>query len=106
MIYKNVHYQSRPDKVEITVKGRKAVVEIPVNVTESATEDGREFIAEKVYVVITKPTKNLKKRVESDLYAWINAATIQEPEPETTIADVVEAINALTDIVLGGDDDD
>lgn len=105
MIVKNVCYAQMPDEVIVKIHGDRAYVEMPVNVTESTYErDGEtviDYVAETVYFVTTKPTKNLAERVLADKEAWIEIAKQTAPI-ETTVADLVEAINALTEIVLGG----
>lgn len=105
MVLKNVIYGNRPDNVIVTVRGRNALVEIPTDVTEHTDErDGEtaaEYIAGTVYAVQTLATANLKARVEDNINEWITLAKQTAPV-EATIPDLVEAINVLTEIVLGG----
>ena len=96
-----VYYADRPDRVMITTNGSNALVEFPINVQEIETEDGIQYFAEKVYSIKTQATDNLLGRVEANYDAWLDIAKIVEP-PQTTVDDLVEAINALTDMVIGG----
>jgi len=105
MVLKNVAYSTRPDTVIVTTHGRNALVEIPTDVTERAFDrDGEmvtEYIAGAVYAVSTLAAPNLKARVEKDVQAWITVAQ-QTDAPTATLSDVVDALNVLTEIVLGG----
>lgn len=98
---KNVYYAERPERVIVLANGGSAIVEMPVGITEIETEDGLQYCAENVYTVQTRNTPNLKQRVEQNYEAWMAAAQVVE-EPKTTVEDLAEAINALTDIVIGG----
>lgn len=98
---KNVYYADKPAKVIITENNGSAVVELPVNVSEVDTEEGKQYLAETVYYVRTKATKNLKSRVTKNYNAWLEVASIIEPQ-KATLDDAIDAINALTDIVIGG----
>lgn len=99
---KNVFYGERPDRVIVRSKGGEAIVELPVNVSEVEREDGTEWKAETVYSIRTMDRPNLKERVEANYEAWLDAAKkVAEPQA-TSLGDVVEAINALTDLILGG----
>lgn len=98
---KNVYYAQPPEKVIVTANGNKAMVEIPVNISRIENEEQVLFMAETVYSVATANTSNLKERVMNNIDAWIEIAKKTEPQ-EVSMSDVVDAINALTDIVLGG----
>lgn len=78
------------------------MVNFPADVVETKTDDGQTmWIAGTVYSMETMYTPNLADRIEADYDAWLELAS--EPVVgETTIADIVESINALTDIILGG----
>lgn len=97
----DVYYAEQPNRVVVTVNGGNALVEFPVNVTEVETEDGKQYCAEKVYSLRTKATENLAERVEANYDAWLDIAKVVET-PKTTVNDLVDAINALTDMVIGG----
>lgn len=97
---KNVYFAERPDKVMVTVNGDAAIVEMPTGITEIEAEDGTQYCAD-VYYVHTKNTPNLKERVERNYDAWLEVAQAVE-QPKTTVEDLAEAINVLTDIVIGG----
>lgn len=102
----NIHYSERPGKFEIRTSGSKAVVVFPVNVSEVTIEDEDgervEYIAEKVYEYETTNTPNLADRVNRNYAKWLAVAAVPD-SPKTTIADLEEAINTLTDIILGGE---
>ena len=104
MKVKNVCYAAMPDEVIVRVCGNKACIEMPENVSEVTIErDGEqvtEYIAENVYYVETNNTRNLRERVLADKETWKEIAKQVAPV-ETTLADVVDALNALTEIVLG-----
>lgn len=98
MMIENVYYATQPDRVLVTAKGKRAIIEFPIGVSE--TEEG--WVAETVYSIETMNTQNLEKRVNANYELWLELA--KKPEPQTTeLSDVVEAINALTEIVLGGE---
>ena len=102
MLTRNVYYSEQPNNVIVTVNGDKAVVEFPLNVSEVEVEEGSMWLAESVYSVETMNTPNLAERVEANFDKWLDLA--KQPKPQTTnLEDVVEAINALTEIVLGGE---
>lgn len=98
---KNVYYSEQPDRVIVTERGDKAIVEFPCNVTAIENEARTDFLAETVYFLETMPTPNLKNRVEAEYDAWLEAAKTPAPQA-VNLTDVVDAINALTEIVLGG----
>lgn len=99
---KNVIYPRRPNRFEIQSNGEKACVEFPLNVTEVETEDGTQYVAEVVYSVVTVATSDLEERVSSNFDAWLRKA--KEPEmPQATLADVVEAVNMLQELIIGGE---
>lgn len=99
---KNVYYSEQPNRVIVNTNGTRAMVELPVNVTEIETEEGTNWLAETVYSFETMNTPNLMERVEADYDEWLELA--KKPEPQVAgLNDVVEALNALTEIVLGGE---
>lgn len=98
---KNVYYSNQPDRVIVTERGGKAIVEFPCDVTEITSEEKTEWLAETVYFIETMATPNLKARVEAEFEAWLEAAKEPTPQP-TSLEDVVEALNVLTDIIIGG----
>ena len=101
MLTKNVHYSERPNRFEIQSNGQKACVEFPLNITEVETEEGTEFVAATVYSLETSYTPNLAERIEADFDSWLKKA--KEPEmPQTTLEDVVEAVNMLQELIIGG----
>lgn len=97
----NVYYSDRPDRVMVTTNGSRAIVEFPINVQEIETEDGTQYLAEKVYSLSTQSTDNLRERVVANYDAWLDIAKTVEP-PKASVDDLVEAIDALTDIIIGG----
>lgn len=99
---RNVYYSQKPDEVIVYTAGDKAIIEIPTGISEVETEDGVQYIADVVYRVQTMNTANLEERVKKNLDAWIENAKETEPQ-KTELSDVVEALNALTEIVLGGE---
>lgn len=98
---RNVHYAERPGEFVVRASGGRAVIEFPVNVTEVEREDGTEYVADIVYSCETRYTDDLEARVAENIAAWMEAARTPVPQ-STTLADVVEALNALTDLVVGG----
>ena len=99
---RNVYFSEQPNRVIVNAKGSKAIVEIPVNVTEVQTEEGAIWLAEIVYSFETMNTPNLIERVEANYDQWLEIA--KKPEAQATnIEDIVEAINALTEIIIGGE---
>ncbi len=102
MLIRNVYYGEQPDNVIVTERGGKAVIEFPTNVSEIETEDGVQYKAEIVYYIETSATPNLKARVEAEFDAWLELAKVPVSQP-ATLNDVVEALNALTEFVIGGE---
>lgn len=100
MLIRNVYYAEQPDEVIVTERGGKAIIEFPTDVSEIETEDGTQYKADVVYYIETAATPNLKGRVEAEFDAWLDLAKIPAVQP-TTLDDVVEALNALTEIVIG-----
>lgn len=101
MLTKNVHYAENPDKIIVLRNGNIAVVEMPTEVKEIELEDERtEYVAEKVYSVRTQNTPNLEERVEANYEEWLALAAEVEPQM-ATLEDVIDAVNALTEIVIG-----
>lgn len=101
MQIKNVYYNGLPDKVVITTRGKKAIIEFPINPQKTDNLETDEYYCETVYLVETGNTPNLKERVLTDYDTWLNIAS--QPTPQTaTVEDVIEAINVLTELIIGG----
>ena len=98
---KNVYYSEQPERIIVNSKGSKAIIELPVNTTEVKTEEESVWLAETVYSFETMNTPNLKERIEEGYEAWLAIAKQPVPQP-TNLNDVVDALNALTDIIIGG----
>ena len=101
MLTKKVYYTQEPPMVVVRHNGKNAVVEMPRDVEEVQTENGVEYLAENVYSVKTAYTPDLAERVAANYEKWLAAAAKTEPQ-KTTMEDIVEAISALTDILLEG----
>lgn len=106
MVQTNVHYNEQPDNFEIRRAGSKAIIVFPTGVTSETVEDEggevrTEYVASKVYLYETTYTPNLANRVAANFDRWLALAKVPET-PKATIADLEEAINTLTDIILGG----
>lgn len=99
---RNVYYAERPDDVIITANGESALIEFPVDVTEIVSDEGTQYKAKVVYSLKTRNTPNLTGRVLEHKDVWLAAAKVPEPQ-KTELSDVVEAINALTELVIGGE---
>ena len=103
---KNVFYSEKPDKVIVTANGKTALVEFPVDVKKITTGEGEEarieYVAETVYAIKTTNTSNLKERVSKHYDAWLEVAKHIEPQ-HPSLSDVIEAVNTLTDIIVGGE---
>ena len=102
MMIKNVHYGERPNKIIVYRNGGKAIVEFPINVTEIPTEDGSQWLAETVYSIRTMDRENLEERIDANYAAWLEAAKNAVEPQAPNLTDVVDAINTLTDLILGG----
>lgn len=102
MLIRNITYQERPAPFEIRKHGRMATVVFPMDVVEAEGPEGEaEYLARRVYVLETGWTQGLEERIQGDFSKWL--ANAKKPEdPKTTLDDLVEAINTLTDIVMGG----
>ena len=99
---KNVIYGEQPNQVMIYFNGKRAKVEFPINVTEIETEEGSQWKAEKVYSLETAYTSDLAERVSENYEEWLDKAKQAEVQP-ATLSDVVDALNALQELVLGGE---
>ena len=87
----------------MTTYGLVSTVEFPINISEVIVEGEEtytEYVAENVYSFKTVTTPNLKERIEASYAEWLEKAKTPEPQ-ETTIEDLVEIIDALTDIIIG-----
>ena len=123
MLIKDVTYNELPEPCEIRRAGGKAVIVFPTNIEEVTVEDISEpevnsqgglpemgvqsstitqYIAHNVYQLETNWTPNLAQRVSDNYQAWLTKAKIPETK-EATLADVIEAVNALTEVILGGE---
>lgn len=98
----NVIYSELPSRIMVYSNGNRARVEFPINVTELETEGGTQYLAEKVYFLETAYTDTLANRIEANYDEWLAKAKQTEVQP-TTLSDVVEALNALQELVLGGE---
>ena len=59
------------------------------------------YLAETVYSIATMLTLDLEDRINADFEAWLEKA--KEPDAEKVeLADVVDALNVLAEIVIGG----
>lgn len=96
----NVFFAERPEKVIVTTRGRKSLIEFPCKVEAVETEDGVQYRAETVYSLETMSRDGLKERVDANYDAWLDRAKKVTPQP-ATLGDVVDALNALTDLILG-----
>lgn len=106
MLIKNMHYVNEPPSFEVRISGKNACVLFPRNVKTTENEDGEvSYIAENVYYVETGATANLEERVRRNQNAWLAKAMVPDPI-ETTLSDVVEAINVLAEILLGEGDEE
>lgn len=123
MLIKNVTYNSQPDTFEIRRSGAKAVVLFPCDVEEieidntpemqnenesglpeigSGSSTTTQYIAHNVYYLETNWTANLEQRVAANVEGWKALAMVPESK-EPTLNDVIEAVNALAEVVLGGE---
>lgn len=103
MLTKNVIYAERPDTVIVTpiAKTGRCYVEFPVNIREEPVEDGTQYICN-LYTISRVLRPGLKEEVEANYEEWLEKAII-ESEPELTVQDVMDAVNELAEIVLGGE---
>ena len=104
MLTRNVHYAEQPERVIVTCteKGERATVEFPLDVEEVEREESTEYVAAEVYSMQTRNVPGLKERVLDNYDEWLEMA--KKPEPQKTeLSDVIEAINVLTDLILGGE---
>ena len=102
MLTRNVYYATKPKQFSVTSVGSKAVVEFPLDVTEFETEEGVQYLAERVYSLETVATPNLEDRIGKNYEAWLDKAKVPEKQ-DISLEDVMDAVNALTDIILGGE---
>ena len=102
MLTKNVIYGTEPDRVIVQriAKTARALVSFPVDVHE--LEDGGGWMADEVYDINRPWSEGLVAEIDAHYEAWLADAMV-ESIPQATLDDVVEAINELADIVLGGE---
>lgn len=87
----------------ITTCGSVSVVEFPLDVQEviiEGEEDRVEYVADSVYSLTTMNTANLRERIEGNYEEWLEKAK-EVVTPKTSLEDVMEAVNALAEIVIG-----
>lgn len=104
MLTRNVYYAERPDPVQVfrIGLGYTCRVDLPVNIREIQNDEGdTQFVAD-VYSVTAGYTPGIKERIEADYNGWLAVAK-EIPAPQPTIQDVIEAVNELADIILGGE---
>lgn len=102
---KNVFYATRPDEVIVTVKGGKALVEFPTDVTEVTGEEGTQWCARTVYSLITHARQNLKEVIERNYEAWLRVAQAVAPsEVKISTDDVATALIEIADMIAAQDD--
>jgi len=100
MMTKDTHFADEPQRIIITVADNTAYIEFPTNVREIETEESTEYVAD-VYYLQTVARDNLQEEIENHYEAWL-AKAMEEQPPKTSLEDVVDAINVLADIVIGG----
>lgn len=103
MLTKNVIYGSEPAAVNVLriAKTSRAVVALPVNVRSEGSGNEIVWIADE-YRIEREWAPDLAERVTANYDEWLATAKA-ESVPETTLADVVQAVNDLADLVLGGE---
>lgn len=123
MLIKNVTYNEQPPLFEVRRSGGKAVVVFPTNVEEiqvdvqeeqpdnggsglpeigSGASTVTQYLAHNVYQLETNWTPNIEQRIQDNFEGWLAKAKIPESK-EATLSDVIEAVNALTEVILGGE---
>lgn len=102
MLTKNVQFAKKPDKVMIRriQNGYMCYVDLVENIREMKENEETNYIAD-VYSVQAGYTAGLKERVERDYEKWLMVAK-DIPAPQPTVTDIVDAINALAELVIGG----
>lgn len=104
MMTKNVYFSTRPDEVIVTVKGDRAIVEFPLEVSEVTTDDGVQWCAKRVYSLFTFARKNLKELIERNYEQWLNRAMQTVSADKVTLDDVASALVELADMIATQDD--
>ena len=105
MLTRNVFYSQEPERVSvhrIGSNGYTARVDFPVNVQQIVMPDDQPQYKADVYSIEVGFTVVLKGRIENNYEAWLAVAK-EIPTPQPTINDVIEAVNELTDLILGGE---
>lgn len=105
MLTRSVFYSQEPEQVSvhrIGHNGYTARVDFPVNIQQVMIQDEELQYKADVYSIEVGFTPDLKERIESNYEAWLAVAK-EIPAPQPTVQDVIEAINELTEIVLGGE---
>ena len=104
MLQKNVYYAMRPSNVEVYRIGTsyRARVDFPTNIREILdAEENTIFVAD-VYSLELDWRNNLEKDIQLNYDYWFSRARQVAPiQPTLQVA--IEAINLLTDLVLGGE---
>lgn len=101
---RNVYYGNKPEKAYVlkVANTNTCYVELPVNVEEIPGDGERDTQWKSdVYSIRTLYKESLLEEVLSNYDAWLERAK-EESIPEVTIDDVMETVNLLTSIVLGG----
>ena len=103
MLTKGVQYAHEPERVNIRRHGNgyMCTVELAENVRQEQGADGDAVWIADVYSLDAGYTAGIRERVERDRESWLAIAR-EIPVPKPTIEDVVDALNALTEAVIGG----
>lgn len=100
---KKVQFAENPPEVRVIPigNGTHARVEISNNVyTDIDSEENTIYFADLYILENVKYTPNLENRILTQKESWMKKASITLPV-NPTLQDAIDAINALTEIVLG-----
>ena len=86
--------------VQRIAKTARALVSFPLNVTE--LEDNGGWMAAEVYDITRPWNEGLADAIDANYAVWLQRAKA-ESEPVATLEDVVEGLNELAEIILGGE---
>ena len=105
MLTRGVYFANRPNRVEVHRIGEQGYtcrVDFPVNIQEIENDDGDVQYRADVYSLECGYTEGIAARINQNYEDWLAVAKeIIVPQP--TVQDAIDAINALTEIVLGGE---
>lgn len=95
-----VYYTGEFKPVERCVRKLDGVVDVWLRRNPREDADGQK-LADELYISFPEGDAPTLEALEADIDGWFEA----DATPEATLRDIVEALNALAELMLGGEKD-